>query len=73
MTQFLEVNMCGNPFASSSAPRATQFQASRDPIRRENSSGDRRRGRAGRSGTILSSPSSQGEVSVSNKKTQLGT
>ena len=62
--------MCTGILGGSQPERATQFQASRDPIRRETVGRNRRNGRRG---TILSSPAAQGEVNVSNKKTQLGT
>ncbi len=55
-----------------SAPKtktATQYQASREPVRREASTNTKK----GRRGTILTSSSAQGEVSVGGKKTALGT
>ena len=69
MTLYLEVKMCTG-LLGGGGQQATQFQASRDPIRRESVGNNRRNGRRG---TILSSPAAQGEVNVSNKKTQLGT
>lgn len=48
---------------------ATQYQASKEPIRRE-ASGERRNGRRG---TILTGSSAQGEFQVGGKKTALGT
>ncbi len=48
---------------------ATQYQASKEPVRRE-ASGERR---TGRRGTILTGSSAQGEVQVRGKKTALGT
>lgn len=62
--------MCTGLLGGGQQREATQFQASRDPVRQDSVGSNRRRGRRG---TILSSPSSQGEVNVSNKKTQLGT
>lgn len=48
---------------------ATQYQASKEPVRREASSSSNK----GRKGTILTGSPAQGEVTVGGKKTALGT
>ena len=47
---------------------ATQYQASKDPVRRESSNNNNQ----GRKGTILTGSSAVGDTAVTGKKTALG-